>query len=88
MLCLLPTACGTAIVSSTNHLIVFNSQALQLAVDLSRLVLVSSSIILSGFFKLDFELALLLAAFCSAFSHLILFIIHWYVQSSLIKKFS
>ena len=73
MLALMPLIWGSTIVSSTNHLIVLGQQGLQVYADISRLILVTFSVICAYYFSWAFEVAVFTVACSSLLAHGMLF---------------
>ena len=85
MLALMPLIWGSTIVSSTNHLIVLGQQGLQVYADISRLILVTFSVICAYYFSWAFEVAVFTVACSSLLAHGMLFFIHWSQHKKLVS---
>ncbi len=77
---LTPMLVGITVFSSTNHLIVFSRQDLQLIGDGFRLIAVIFSVYLAHLYDWSFLTAVWLVSFSSLTAYVILFGIHRYVQ--------
>jgi len=77
----LPLLMGNIIFASTNHLVVFDMQRLQLIADGVRVILLVSSFFISSVLDLDVTTTILLFSVSSLVGHLSLFTIHLYVYS-------
>ena len=84
MLMLMPMIWGSTIVSATNHLIVLERQGLQFYADISRLILITISVMSAYYFSWAFEVAVLAVALCALLGHGILFLVHCFLHKKLI----
>ena len=86
LMCMIPLFIGTIIVVPTNHLIAIQKEKLQFFADIARLFLITASIGIAIYFRLDFKLAVLLCCSSSLCGYLILAGIQSYQHYKLITK--
>ncbi|MGH3457721.1 lipopolysaccharide biosynthesis protein [Aeromicrobium sp.] len=86
LMAMAPMLVGNVMFSPTNHLVVFDKQHLQLAVDLLRLLLVIGAISSAYYLDLGFYVAVFLASTGSLAAHTLLFFLHVKVHGSNVSR--
>ena len=86
LLAIIPFLIGVSIASPTNHLWVIDRQSYQFIADGVRLLLMLVSIVAANHFNWSFSYAVLALSISSLIGHVILFAVHIFSYSSLLKR--